>query len=160
SPTLAQGLAQSRNQETADRVAQTLRSTASLAGSHIEIETRDGVATLTGTVANAGLKAEAVTRTLQVQGVRSVVDQIRLASDTRVQLAQYVGDTSVAPPTVSGPIVNGSTVSGPIVSDAPTVSGPVEGSVASPTAPSGSMYSGPIPEGAAGAGPTSLSTPN
>jgi hypothetical protein len=70
-----------RNQQTAESVAASLRSSAELASSPIRIETREGLVTLTGTVSNPALKAEAVARARATAGVTAVVDQLRLVGD-------------------------------------------------------------------------------
>src|SRR5262245_29408219 len=87
--TQAQGVASSPNQATANAVASALRASQALSGYRIEIETRNGVVTLTGTVATAEQKAEAIGRTQVVPGVNAVADRLTVSSDPRVQPAQF-----------------------------------------------------------------------
>jgi hypothetical protein len=84
----AQVMAPSANQATANAVADSLRSSQTLAGQRIEIETRSGVVTLSGVVASMALKSEAIGRTQQVRGVTKIIDQLQVA-DSRVQAVQY-----------------------------------------------------------------------
>ena len=84
-----QAMAQSANQSTANAVAGALRSSQALSGYRIEIETREGIVTLNGTVATPAQKAEAVARVRGVAGVMAVNDQLRLAGDSRVMPVQY-----------------------------------------------------------------------
>jgi hypothetical protein len=86
--TQAQVMAPNANQATADAVASALRTSRSLAGQRIEIETRGGVVMLSGTVASMALKSEAIGRTQQVAGVTRIVDRIQVV-DSRVQPVQY-----------------------------------------------------------------------
>ena len=69
----AQGVAPHANQVTADAVAGSLRASRNLAGSRIEIQARDGLVTLTGSLGSPAQKAEALARTQQVAGVVAVV---------------------------------------------------------------------------------------
>jgi len=85
----AQGVAPVGNQSTADAVASSLRQSRALSGYRIEIETRDGVATLTGTVATAAQKAEAIARAQRTLGVVGVADQLTVGGDNRVRPVQY-----------------------------------------------------------------------
>lgn len=87
--TYAQAPVPTTNQATANAVANELRSSRALSGHRIEIETRDGVVTLKGTVATPAQKAEALSRARHVAGVLSVTDQIKLAGDSRVRRAQF-----------------------------------------------------------------------
>src|SRR3954469_10388924 len=82
--TQAQGIAPSPNQATANAVAGALRASQALAGYRIEIESRDGVVTLTGTVATAAQKAEAISRAQVVAGVTGVADRLSVSRDPRV----------------------------------------------------------------------------
>ena len=84
----AQAPAMSPNQATANAVASALKSSRSLSAYRLEIETNDGVVTLSGTVANGTQKREALTLASKVAGVTSVVDQVRVM-DARVRPAQY-----------------------------------------------------------------------
>jgi hypothetical protein len=88
-PALAQGVAPGQNQATADRIAAALRPGMNLSASRIEIETRDGLATLSGTVSSPALKAEVLARAMRVPGVASVADRLRVAGDSRVRTVQY-----------------------------------------------------------------------
>jgi len=83
----AQGVAP--NQMTADAVAGSLRASRSLAGYRIEIQARDGLVTLTGSLGNSTQKAEALARAQQVTGVLGVVDQLQVAGDQSVRPVQY-----------------------------------------------------------------------
>jgi hypothetical protein len=86
----AQGVApdSNSNQTTANAVAGSLRSSRALTGHRIEIVARDGVVTLSGTLANANQKTEALARAGRVAGVFGVVDQLKV-SDRSVRAAQY-----------------------------------------------------------------------
>lgn len=94
--TSALGAPPSRNQATADAVAATLRTSPALAASPVQIEAREGVVTLAGTVPNAVMKAEAVARARRVQGVGAVIDRLRVVGDSRVLPAQYEQPTQIA----------------------------------------------------------------
>ena len=85
----AQEVAANQNQSTANAVAGTLRASRNLAGYRIEIETREGLVTLTGTLATPAQKAEAIARTRYIAGVRGVVDQLRVTNDKAVNVVQY-----------------------------------------------------------------------
>ncbi len=74
----AQEVAPNANQTTADAVAGSLRSSRALAGHRIEIIARDGVVTLSGTLANPNQKTEALARAGRVAGVFGVVDQLKV----------------------------------------------------------------------------------
>src|SRR4051812_20613144 len=87
--THGQVMGQGPHQTTANAVAGALRSSQALSGYRIEIETRDGMVTLSGTVATPAQKAEAVARVQGVPGVVAVNDQLKLARDSRVQPVQY-----------------------------------------------------------------------
>ena len=66
-----------------------MKSSRSLSAYRIEIETKDGVVTLTGSVPNATQKREAVSLgPRRLRGVSGVVDQIRVI-DNRVRPVQY-----------------------------------------------------------------------
>src|SRR5437868_2668102 len=79
----ALGAPPSRNQQTADAVAGALRASKNLAGSYIQIESREGLVTLSGTVNSTALKAEAINRTQKVPGVIAVADRLRTKGDSR-----------------------------------------------------------------------------
>jgi hypothetical protein len=87
--THAQAPAPSTNQATADAVAGALRASRALSGHRIEIETRDGIVTLSGTLATSAQKAEALGRARNVPGVVAVSDKLTVGRDTRVQPVQY-----------------------------------------------------------------------
>ncbi len=84
----AQDVAPNSNQMTADAVAGALRSSRSLSGRRIEIMARDGVVTLSGTLASPAQKSEALARAGRVAGVFGVVDQLQVG-DRSVRPAQY-----------------------------------------------------------------------
>src|SRR5260221_175079 len=84
----AQGPASSSNQATANAVAAALGSSPKLSRYRIEIETRDGFATLSGSVATSMQKAEAMARAQAVPGVNVVIDRLVVGSDSRVQPVQ------------------------------------------------------------------------
>jgi hypothetical protein len=170
SAALAQGPAPSANQETANSVAGTLRSSRELAGYRIEILARDGVVTLTGELGNPAQKAEALARTQYVAGVRSVVDQLQVANDRSVRTVQYQPNPAQYQPNPAQYQPNPALAfglghghgggNGPITGDViygggtgtPTYGGPVSGG---PTSDGG-----PMPEGPAGmAGATQASQP-
>lgn len=142
-PALAQMPNPTQNQATADRVADALRAAANRAGSRIEIETRSGLVTLAGTVANQGVKTDLIARARQVPGVTAVEDRLRISGDSRVQPAQYQpAPTRVA---MGGhhhaePVFNEGAMMGPVnahPADEPVIMDP-----------------GPMPEEVAGAGAT------
>jgi len=85
----AQSIAPNTNQATADAVAGALSASRTLSGYRIEIQTRDGLVTLSGLVANPSQKAEAVARARSVGGVNAVNDQIQVSGDRRVLPVQY-----------------------------------------------------------------------
>jgi len=85
----AQGVATGSNQATANAVASVLGSSATLAGQRIEIESRNGQVTLTGVLATASQKAEAINLARNVAGVAVVADRLTVASESRVRPAQY-----------------------------------------------------------------------
>jgi hypothetical protein len=134
-PAWAQGPSPSRNQATADAVAAALRPTANETGVRLGIEVRDGVVTLSGTVADPVVKGDLVAKTLQVAGVTSVSDRIRLAGDSRVRPVQYQ------------PAQVAMGYRGPVSTGAPGMMGAVMESTPAGPAPD---YSGPMPEGSAG----------
>jgi len=131
--TFAQNTVPSTNQATADAVAGSLRSSKSLSRYRIEVETQDGVVTLTGVVSNRAQKTEAVARAQQVAGVASVVDQLGVAGDRRVRPVQYQ--------TAMGGHRSHGNAAGDVI---------YEGA-GTPMAPAQPVQSGPIPEGPAGA---------
>ncbi len=132
--------AANQNQATANAVASALKSSRTLSAYRIEIETRDGVVTLTGSVPNATQKREAVALVNKVAGVTGVVDQIRL-TDARVRPAQY--QTAMGGHGGMFHHNGGMAAEGMPVEGAPVASQPT-----GMMGPDGS----PIPEGAAGTG--------
>ena len=163
-PALAQGPAPNANQLTADAVAGTLRASRNLAGYRIEIETRDGVVTLTGQLESPAQKAEALGRAQVVAGVRSVVDQLQLSNDGSIRTVQYQPNPAQYQPNpalalglghrngpIGGDVVYGGGSGGPSYGG-PITSGPIS---------SGPVNDGgPMPEGPAGmAGATQASQP-
>jgi hypothetical protein len=134
-----------QNQATANAVASALKSSKTLSSYRIEIETREGLVTLTGAVPNVAQKQEAIALANRVPGVSGVVDQIKLI-DGRVRPAQY----QVAFGGHGHHGGGGEVMGAPSYEGAPIVSQPV-----------GAPDGGPIPEGPAG-GPAvgSTSMPN
>ncbi len=131
-------LANNPNQMTADSVASALRASRTLAGSRIEIETQNGMVTLTGTLGSPALKAEALARVQRTAGVQGVIDRLQVV-DRRVFAAQY------QPQLAMGHFGHG--MGGTMVSDGSTTM-----SAPAPAAGPGGYVSdgGPIPEGRAG----------
>lgn len=146
----AQGTAPSPNQATANAVAGALRSSAALAGYRIEIETRDGLVTLTGVVASPAQKAEALGRVQGVTGVTGVVDQIKVAGDSRVKQVQYQTAMGHHGGGMYG--AGGGVAGGDVIYD---------GAAMAPNGNAGMMADGgPIPEGPAAApGATAMGRP-
>ncbi len=131
----------SRNQATADAVANVLRAVPALAGSPVQIEARDGLVTLTGRVGNPVLKAEAIARAGQVEGVTAVIDRLNVVSDAGIQPAQYQ-PTQVA--MNHGSLYQGGAgYTGPIMDG-----GMIDGGYAGGASFDGGM-GGPMPEGPA-----------
>ena len=85
----AQEAAPNANQMTADAVAGSLRASRSLAGFRIEILSREGLVTLSGTLRTSGQKSEALSRAQRVAGVTGVIDQLQVAGDRSVRPVQY-----------------------------------------------------------------------
>jgi BON domain len=133
------------NQLTADAVAATLRSSKSLAGQRIEIQTREGLVTLSGTVAIPAQKAEILARARRVVGVRGVVDQLRVLNEQAIQTVQYESNPALA--FRQGP-VTGAPISGAgILGGATGYQGVPTGAPATTGIVSDG---GPVPEGRAG----------
>lgn len=130
----AQSTVPGSNQATADAVAGSLRASRALTGHRIEIQTTNGLVTLSGQVANPSQKAEAVARARSVVGVSAVNDQIQLAGDRGVLPVQYQQVALGHHGRQAGGMGIGAGMEG----------APVEG------APSGMIMDGPMPEGAAG----------
>jgi hypothetical protein len=136
----AQSMIPGTNQATADAVAGTLRASRALSGHRIEIQTTNGLVTLSGQVANPAQKAEAVARARSVVGVNQVNDQIQVAGDRGVLPVQY---QQVALGHHGGHAGGhgGVGMGGGVVMDGAAMGG----------APAGEMMmDGPMPEGAAG----------
>ena len=131
-----------QNQATANAVASALKSSRTLSSYRIEIEARDGVVTLIGSVPNATQKREALALVNKVAGVTGVVDQIRVP-DARVRPAQYQMAMGG-----HGGLFHRGGGGGGTAEDG--------GTVVSQPAPDGS----PIPEGPAGMGGSSGASPN
>src|SRR5262249_49577871 len=127
----AQGVAPSSNQMTADAVAGSLRSSRALSGHRIEIMARDGVVTLSGTLASPAQKSQALARARRVAGVSGVVDQLQVAARS-VRAAQYQPALALGHRNYDG---------GASMYDA--------GAMA-PAATGPAMTGGPMPEGPAG----------
>jgi hypothetical protein len=152
--THAQAPAPSNNQATANGVAAALRSSPNLIQYRIEIETRDGMATLSGTVATLAQKAEAIARARAVPGVTGVVDQINVSGDSLVRQVQYQ--------TAMGGHNQFGGGGGDIIYDGGPHGGPAYGGGGpGPMAPGMAPMDGPAPVGPAGApGGTSAAVPN
>jgi BON domain len=139
------------NQMTANAVAATLRSSRNLAGYRIEIETREGMVTLTGALTSPAQKAEALARAQRVAGVRGVVDQLQVTNNQTIQPVQYEPNPGLAfrP---GGPSYGGFQAGGPVRATGPGTTGPAT------TLPGND--GGPMPEGPAGmAGATQAAQP-
>jgi hypothetical protein len=134
-----QGTVANPNQTTADSVANTLRSSRTLAGSRIEIDAQSGVVTLTGMLRSQALKAEAVARTQNVAGVQGVVDRLQVA-DRTVLPAQFQPQVALGH--------HRSIAGGNVVSDGGVAGAPVDGAATGGYVSDGS----PLPEGPAGGG--------
>ena len=153
----AQAPANNQNQDTAEAVAASLRSSPALAGYRIEIQTRGGLVTLTGVVASPAQKAEAIGRAQHSRGVTQVADQIRVSSDPRVLPAQYQmargGHIPNLGTPVNGGVANGGVANGGMVSS-PVAGGMAGGPVMSESGAyvggDAAMMDGPAPEGVAG----------
>lgn len=141
----ANAQAPNQNQATADAVARVLKGSPELSGYRIEIETQNGVVTLSGSVTNDTQKARAGALTSRVAGVASVVNKMNVASDRRVRPVQYQ-------------VAMGGHGHGGVMTSTPVGGGAVMSAEAG-AAPS--FEGGPLPEGAAGRpGATQATTPN
>jgi hypothetical protein len=129
----AQGVEPSSNQMTADAVAGALRSSRTLSGHRIEIMAKDGVVTLSGTLATPAQKSEALGRAGRVAGVSGVVDQLQVR-DRSVRPAQF------QPQLALGHHRGGYDGGAPIY----------DAGMAAPGATGPAMTGGPVPEGPAG----------
>lgn len=149
--TPSEGAPESRNQTTADAVASALRSVPALAGSPVQIETREGLVILTGKVGSPELKTAAVLRARQVQGVTAVLDRLRVAGDSGIMPAQYqptqvaMGHHGMHGGTVMDGAYNGGVIEGGVMTGAPTADL--------------SAIGGPMPEGPAIPGASEVGAP-
>lgn len=136
------------NQQTADAVAAALRSVPALWGQQVSIEAKDGVVTLSGTVADAGQRDAAIERARYLPGVSAIVDAIRVGNDANAQPTQYqVAMGGHGHGGMGGSVYDG----GAMIGGAPMMGGTVVGDAG---------MSGPLPEGPAGfGGATQASTP-
>ena len=143
----AQEVAPNSNQTTADAVAGSLRSSRALAGHRIEIMARDGVVTLSGTLASPAQKSEALARAGRVAGVFGVVDQL--------QVERSLGPPGPVPaPAVPAPAVSAGAISRswPWATIAATMTAAPRCTRAAghPLTTGQVMNTGPMPEGPAG----------
>lgn len=145
--------AKTANQTAADAVAASIRSSSSLKGVRVEIETREGQATLSGQVKTSAQKTEAIKLAMAAPGITGVVDKLQIVGDGRVRRAQY----QVA---AGGGIFhrrNGGYAGGDTI--VPGDAGAAAGAGAGAYDPS--LANGPAPEGAAGMmGGSQASMPN
>ena len=148
--------APSSNQATAEAVARVLKGNPALSGYRIEIESQGGLVTLSGGVSTDSQKTAAVAAAGRVAGVTGVIDGMKVVGDARVKPAQYSPNQ---PPQVAmnGLGLHHNRGGAPMMAEG---AGTVVSSTTS--APVGTEYAGPIPEGAAGghSGATALNTPN
>jgi hypothetical protein len=136
------------NQQVADAVAGSLRSSKALTSTRIEIEAQGGLVTLSGVAANPEVKTEAIERARRVAGVTGVVDGITVG-DQSIRPAQYVPQ-QVA---MGGHFGHGGGMAGGgMVGGGPIGGGPMDMNGGQVT--SGPMMNdgGPLPEGPAGGG--------
>jgi BON domain len=157
----AQAPASNYNQTTANAVAAALRSSANLSPFRIEIETRDGMTTLSGTVSTLSQKAEALGLAQRVPGVSGVVDQISVGNGSPVERVQYqvaMGGHKTYAGAGGGDIIyEGGAPGGPSYGGGMAPGGPSYGGG---MAPGGPPMDGPMPEGPAGApGATNAAAP-
>jgi len=149
------GAPPSRNQTMANAVADTLRQSPALSQSAVDIETRAGVVTLSGVVANPALKAEAIARTQSVPGVVSVIDRITV-TDNGIRRAQFQPGAAPAQVAMGGHMFHHNAGAEPPI----MMEGSYEGMPMETAAPAGPSYEGPAPEGPAGmVGATQASMP-
>jgi len=136
-------------------VANTLRQSSGLSQSVVDIETRDGIVTLSGVVANPALKAEAVARTKSLPGVVSVVDRITV-TDTGIRRAQFQPGGQPTQVAMGGSLFHQNQgAEAPIMME-----GGYEGMPMDASASMGANNEGPAPEGPAGmVGATQASMP-
>jgi hypothetical protein len=166
----AQGTAPTGNQGTANAVATSLRQSPTLSRYRIEIETRNGVVSLTGAVATPAQRAEALARARMVPGVKTVSDHIAVAGDRNVRPVRYQSPQAGMYGQNTGMGVGG----GEVIYNGPTSMPGQPGGVYSgpttitsqPTTMMGGMngmggMGGPMPEGPAGMpGASQASQPN
>jgi hypothetical protein len=98
-----QSLAQSPNQQIADKIAETLRQNGQLRHYDIDVVVHSGTVTLSGTVADEPQRDEVLRMAQGASGVDRVLNQIRLASATTQ--AQAPPPVEEAPPPL--PLTNG-----------------------------------------------------
>lgn len=156
SSVMAQGVAPSANQKTADAVAGTLRASRALAGYRIEIQAQGGVVTLKGMVGEPAQKAEALARASRVAGVRGVIDSLKIMNEGAVIPAQYQPNLALG----HGRGMAGGGMAGNGGGD--VIYGNAGGSAAGAAGAGAPAYDGgPVPEGPAGmAGATQASNPS
>ena len=161
--------APSRNQSLADAVAAGLRQNVELTRSNIDIESREGVVTLSGVVASPAAKADALARARRVPGVLAVVDRVGVRGESPVRLAQYqpmapgqpmpVGPN--APRLAMGGHHRGGYAGGDMVYDGAAMNGGmIEGGMIPNGAVAGPGMEGPAPEGPAGVSGAMPGQPN
>jgi hypothetical protein len=139
---MAQGIAPSANQMTADAVAGALQASGNLEGYRIEIQAQRGLVTLSGTLGNPAQKAEVLARARRVAGVRGVVDQLQVVNDSGIMPVQYQPNLAMG---FRGRFA-GNRGGGDVVYDGSGGPGGSGGSGVSGAASDGS----PVPEGPAG----------
>jgi hypothetical protein len=133
------------NQQTAENIAAQLRQSGLLRHYDVDISFRDGVAELTGSVADAGQRDQVMRLVQNVSGVQRVVDHLSVAG--AIVPVQAGGAPGGLQPIPSGPAV-------------PPANPPAPGNAASPPPAAGS----PMPEAtpifqAPGPAPHSLNPP-
>ncbi len=156
------------NQATANAVASSLKLSPTLSSYRIEIETRNGIVSLTGTVATQAQRAEALARTRIVPGVKGIADHIAVAGDRNVRQARFQSPQAGMYGPTAGPAVGGGEVIYQGSTGAPTQypQGTIVSQPASAMGGMGGManmgaMNGPMPEGPAGmAGASMANQPN
>lgn len=88
-PKSTQTVAIVSNQTLADELAQLYQSSGKFQNYTIDVEVSDGEVTLTGTVASPAARAEIIRMTADHAGVRSVNNQIHLADEMKLVVANY-----------------------------------------------------------------------
>jgi hypothetical protein len=157
SAAMAQGLAVSPNQMTADAVAQAVRASRNIEGYRIEIRAQYGLVTLSGTLGDPAQKAEVLARARRASGVRGVVDQLQVANDSGVLPVQYQPNVAMG----FGHRFGRSSAGGDVVYGGAAGAGGATGAGTGGTMGAGAGADGsPLPEGPAGmAGATQASMP-